>query len=116
MPLTALEDPLVYLPRSDVSAYKKGERIYMEGEPATGIYLVLRGLVQVSRVAERGSPMVVDVYQTDELFGEGVFLNLPNREDRATALEDCTIMAWEISELAELFKSSPELALALLQL
>src|ERR1051326_3240459 len=87
-----LEDPLAHLPCSTIVEYRKGQIIYSQDQPSTTLYLVIDGKVKVSRVADDGHQVVVDIYQSDEFFGESAFLNLPHRCEQATALENAKLM------------------------
>jgi CRP/FNR family transcriptional regulator len=111
-----LEDPLAHLPRSGVLEYKKGQNIYSQDEPATGIYLVIEGKVKVSRMAGDGRHVILDIYQTDEFFGEPALLQLPQRTEQATAMESTKLMYWSTAELEDNLTKRPRLAVALLQL
>jgi len=111
-----LEDPLAHLPRSGVLEYKKGQNIYGQDEPATGIYLVIEGKVKVSRMAGDGRHVILDIYQTDEFFGEPALLQLPQRTEQATAMESTKLMYWSTAELEDNLTKRPRLAVALLQL
>ncbi len=111
-----LEDPLAHLPRSSVLEYRKGQNIYSEDEPATGIYLVIGGKVKVSRMAGDGRQVVLEIYQTDEFFGEPALLHLPQRREQATAMESSKLMWWSTEEIEDILSKRPRLAVALLQL
>jgi CRP/FNR family transcriptional regulator len=111
-----LEEPLAHLPRSGVLEYKKGQNIYGQDEPATGIYLVIEGKVKVSRMAGDGRHVILDIYQTDEFFGEPALLQLPQRTEQATAMESTKLMYWSTAELEDNLTKRPRLAVALLQL
>src|ERR1035437_10701045 len=74
-----LEDPLAHLPCSSILEYRRGQMIYDQQQPCIAIYLVIDGKVKVSRLAEDGHQVVVDIYHPDEFFSESAFLNLPNR-------------------------------------
>src|SRR5260370_17246984 len=91
-PKKALEDPLLHLPCSVIVEFKKGRMIYNQDQPSTNIYLIIEGRIKVSRVADEGHQVVVDIYQPDEFFGESALLNLPHRSRRATALENTKVM------------------------
>ena len=93
-PQKPLEDPLAHLPCSSIVEYRKGQMIYNQDQPSTSIYLVIDGKVKVSRLADDGHQVVVDIYQPDEFFGESAFLNLPHRSEQATALENTKLMTW----------------------
>ncbi len=93
-PQKPLEDPLAHLPCSSIVRYRKGQMIYSQDQPSTGIFLVIDGKVKVSRLSGEGHQVVVDIYQSDEFFGESAFLNLPHRCEQAVALESAKLMTW----------------------
>jgi CRP/FNR family transcriptional regulator len=111
-----LEDPLAHLPCSHILEYRRGQTIYDQQQPSTAIYLVIDGKVKVSRLADDGHQVVVDIYQPDEFFGESAFLDLPNRPDQATALESTKLMTWTAYEIEDIIAKRPRLAVALLQI
>jgi CRP/FNR family cyclic AMP-dependent transcriptional regulator len=109
------EDPLAYLPCSAMRKYRRGQVIYSAYEPSTSIYLVVSGKVKLSRVAEDGRHVVVDIYQTDELFGESAFLAGATCGEEAVAIENTEVMSWTTSAIEALVGQRPPLAIALLQ-
>jgi CRP/FNR family transcriptional regulator len=111
-----LEDPLAHLPCSTIVEYRKGQIIYSQDQPSTTLYLVIDGKVKVSRVADDGHQVVVDIYQSDEFFGESAFLNLPHRCEQATALDNTKLMTWTTAEIEDIATKRPRLAVALLQI
>jgi CRP/FNR family transcriptional regulator, cyclic AMP receptor protein len=111
-----LEDPLAHLPCSSIVEYRRGQMIYNQDQPSTAIYLVIDGKVKVSRLADDGHQVVVDIYQPDEFFGESAFLNLPHRAEQATALESTKLMTWTTAEIEDIIMRRPRLAVALLQI
>jgi CRP/FNR family cyclic AMP-dependent transcriptional regulator len=75
-----LEDPLVYLSSSSILEYQKGQTIYSHNQPSTNVFLVIEGTVKVCRMADESRPVVVDIYQNEEFFGESALLNSPRRD------------------------------------
>jgi CRP/FNR family cyclic AMP-dependent transcriptional regulator len=116
MPYHTLEDPLDYLPRSNIIAYKKDQLIYQQKEPSTDLYLIVEGKVKVSFIAANGYQGILDIYQEGEFFGESAFLNLTHRGDQATAMESTKLMTWTINVIEDEIMGRPRLAVALLQL
>jgi len=90
--------------------------IYNQDQPSTSIYLVIDGKIKVSRLADDGHQVVMDIYQPDEFFGESAFLNLPHRPEQAVALENAKLMAWSTVEIDDIIMKRPRLAVALLQI
>src|ERR1022692_4306149 len=115
-PQKALEDPLAHLPCSSIVEYKKGQMIYNQDQPSTNIYLIIEGKIKVSRVADDGHQVVVDMYQPDEFFGESALLNLPRRCEQATAMENTKVMTWTTAEIEDIITKRSRLAVALLQI
>src|ERR1035441_8149974 len=115
-PHKSLEDPLAHLPCSTIVEYRKGQTIYSQDQPSTSLHLVIEGKVKVVRLADDGHQVVVDIYQSDEFFGESAFLSLAQRCEQATALEDAKLMAWATQEIEEIVMKRPRLAVALLQI
>jgi CRP/FNR family transcriptional regulator len=114
-PQKTLEDPLAYLPCSNVLEYGKGEVIYSHDQPHSDLYLVLSGMVKVTRVSNQGSQLLVDLYGTDEFFGEAAFVDPLQAFERAIAHHHTTLMAWKASDIEDLIQKRPKLAIALLQ-
>jgi CRP/FNR family transcriptional regulator len=111
-----LENPLAHLPCSSILEYKKGQSIYSQDQPSTSLYLVIEGKVKVSRMADDGHQVILDIYQTDEFFGESALVNLPQRTEQATAMENTRLMSWTAAEIEDIVSKRPRLAVALLQI
>jgi len=111
-----LEDPLAHLPCSSILEYKKGQSIYSQDQPSASIYLVIEGKVKVSRMANDGHQVILDIYQTDEFFGESALLNLAQRGEEACAMENTRVMSWTTAEIEDIVTKRPRLAVALLQI
>jgi CRP/FNR family cyclic AMP-dependent transcriptional regulator len=114
-PSTRTEDVLAYLPISATSEYAKGQTIYSPSRLSKNIYLVVSGKVGTSQIVENGHEVLLDIVGPEELFGESAFLNVPHRPERATVIENATLMTWAISDLEDLVVERPRLAIALLQ-
>jgi len=115
-PQKTLEDPLAHLPCSTIVEFRKGQAVYNSDQSSSAIYLVIEGRVKVSRLANDGRQVVVDIYQPDEFFGESAFVGLPQRAEQAVALERTKLMTWTTAEIEELIGKRPRLAIALLQI
>lgn len=115
-PQIPLEDPLEHLPRSEVLGFRKGQLIYGPEQPSNRLYLVIEGKVKVSRRAEYGREVVVDIYGRDEFFGEAAFIGQPQWSEEARAFENSRLMAWSVAEIDALTAKQPRLMLALLQI
>ena len=81
-PSREMEDALMYLPRRGVTDYRKGQIVFDENQPSKGLHLVVQGRVKVTIPLDDGSQTVVDIFTTDDFFGEYSLLgdprNIPN--------------------------------------
>lgn len=111
-----LEDPLAHLPCSSIVEYRKAETIYGDDRAPAGLYLVFGGKVKVCRRTSAGQQIVVDIYQTEEFFGESAFLGQSAHTEAAIALEDARVMIWTINAIEDLAERRPQLGIALIQL
>ena len=116
VPRRQLEDPLAHLSGSNILEYRKGQVIYSQDQPSTNLYLIIEGKVKVYRVSDDGRPVVVDIYQNEEFFGESAFLNSLTRDEQAVAIENTKLMTWTIGEIEDIVTRRPRLAVALLQM
>lgn len=112
---TRIEDVLAHLPIANTTEYSQGQIIYGPDRLSKSLYLVISGKVLISRIADEGSEVILEIVRPDELFGESAFLDLPYRSEQATALEKVTVMTWPISDMEGLVTKRPRLALALVQ-
>jgi CRP-like cAMP-binding protein len=110
------EDPLSHLPCSRIVEYRKGQIIYGPDRPSTALYLLIDGKVKVQRMRGKRIVLLVDIYLTDDLFGESSFIGFSNAHEMAIALEKTRVMTWTRNEVEELISKRPRLSIALLQL
>jgi CRP/FNR family transcriptional regulator len=112
---SSCEDPLLYLPCSEILKYGKGELIYGPERPSNKIYLVIDGKVKICRQAGCERPVIMVFCQTEEFFGESAFLDATEHCEEATALEPTKLMTWSAHELEEMITKRPRLGIALIQ-
>jgi len=111
-----LEDALMYLPRKGVTDYRKGQVIFDESQPSKGLHLVVQGRVKVTIPLDDGEQTVVDIFTTDDFFGESSLLGAERYAERACALDNVTLMSWSGQEIEEQIERQPRLGIALLQM
>src|ERR1700722_7139819 len=93
------EDALNYLPHAPVHDYRKGQIIYGQNKPSS-LYLVVEGKVKVSRLTGNGGHAVMDVYQTDDLFGESTLIgSSQDWNETAIAIENTKVMACTLDQV-----------------
>src|SRR3954454_15718135 len=115
-PSREMEDALMYLPRKAVTSFRKGQLIFDEHQPSTGLHLVVQGRVKVTIPIDDGTETVVDIFTTDDFFGESSLLGAAQYSERAVALDNVTLMSWTSPEIEEQVERQPRLGIALLQM
>jgi CRP-like cAMP-binding protein len=111
-----MEDALMYLPRKGVTDFRKGQIIFDEHQPSKGLHLVVQGRVKVTIPLDDGTQTVVDIFTTDDFFGESSLLGANQYSERALALDNVTLMSWTSAEIEEQVERQPRLGIALLQM
>jgi CRP-like cAMP-binding protein len=111
-----MEDALMYLPRKGVTDFRKGQIIFDEQQPSRGLHLVVQGRVKVTIPLDNGCQTVVDIFTTDDFFGESSLLGENRYSERALALDNVTLMSWTNQEIEEQVERQPRLGIALLQM
>ena len=113
--MKSLEDPLEYLPCSKIVECSRGQVVYGTENPSANLYLIIAGRVAVQRIAADGRSVLMDIYKTDELFGESALIGTRDTHEQATALKDTKVMIWARHQVEELVVRQPRLGIALLQ-
>lgn len=111
-----VEDALIYLPRKGVADYRRGQIIFMENQPSRELYLIVKGRVKVAIPLENGMQTLIDIFSTDDFFGERALLGTARHSERAIALDDVSLMSWSTSEIDAQVEREPRLGIALLQM
>jgi len=111
-----LEDPFKFLPLSHVTEYEKGDVIYTTDRPPESLYLVLAGKVKVSWRSYDGWQTIVDIYKSEEFFGQSALVGLSPRGEAAEAMEKTKLMAWSVAQVEAAITKHSQLGVALLQI
>ncbi len=86
--------------------WREGSVVFDAGDAADAVFVVLHGKV---RISEDGDEVVADIGAGD-YFGEQAVLLHTTHSARATAVEDCELLAIPKAEFESLLESDPELA------
>lgn len=100
--------------RARTCVYRPGQHILLEGEPATGLYTVLRGRVRLSRTAADGREQVLAMIGPGEHFNSVPLFDGGPNPATARAMSPVVCLLLSHSDLVALIKRHPDLALATL--
>jgi CRP-like cAMP-binding protein len=82
-----------------VVEYRKSEKAYLQGDPATNVLYIQKGAVKLSVVNEVGKEAVVAMLGPGDFFGEGCLAGQLVRMGTATAIAPTTLLVIEKQEV-----------------
>jgi len=108
----ALADTI--LDRSATKAFQRGETLFLQGDVAETIFVVLDGWVKLFRITPTGAEAVVGVFTKGRSFGEAVALSGDNYPVSGEAVTEARLLYVRASVLSGLMQERPEIATAIL--
>jgi CRP/FNR family cyclic AMP-dependent transcriptional regulator len=91
--------PSVAVVKRNVVEYKKGSRIFTQGDPSKGVLYIQLGGVRLSVVNEVGREAVIGILGPGDFFGEGCLTGMPFRTGTATAIMRTTLLLIQKKEM-----------------
>ncbi|MBI2933365.1 MAG: cyclic nucleotide-binding domain-containing protein [Planctomycetes bacterium] len=101
------------LPLARAETFRKGDAIFRERDPASKIYIVLSGVVEVGRTMRpEGRFLRLARLERGQMLGElALFDDAPRSSGAVAALvPETRVGSWEIQALHALFEQDPALA------
>ncbi|MFD3191511.1 Crp/Fnr family transcriptional regulator [Sedimentitalea sp. HM32M-2] len=92
----------------------RGETIFLQGEPARIIYVVLDGWVKLYRISPNGNEAVVSVFTQGSSFGEAAAFRHADYPVSGEAVTDCTLLQIQASTLIAQMQERPEICMSVL--
>lgn len=101
---------------SDMLHVKRGEPVYLPGDPSKYVYLLKAGAVKIIGHAPEGCPVILTVLMPGDIFGELALAGDEPREHRAEAADDTLLCEVPRDLLLELVRDNPAFALQITKL
>lgn len=95
-------------------AFAKGETLFREGDPAKGLFIVLRGVAKVVRFGVDGRESVLHLVRRGNTIGEAAMFQRGTFPSSAVAVDDVETLFLEAEGLFAMVGENPELALKML--
>lgn len=108
------EEMLEILKKSSQMTFKKGEIIYIEGDPLEYLYIVHTGRVKIYQLFESGKEQLLRILESGEFMGELALFSEKVLDSYAEALEQTEICAIHRNDIQELLKTHPTIPLKIL--
>jgi len=106
-----LEIAKIIEPRS----YRKGEMIYLAGDPGGKLYVLHTGKIKITRINPSGKEQVIHILGPGEFTGELSLFSSAPLTDNAEALEDSTMCIMDGAKLKALMLKNPVIALKVME-
>jgi CRP/FNR family transcriptional regulator, cyclic AMP receptor protein len=85
-----------------VTKFKKGERIFTQGDSADAVFFIKKGQLKLRVVSVQGKDAIVGILNAGDLCGEACIAGHPLRLATAIAMSDCEIIRLEKSVFVRL--------------
>lgn len=102
------------LSRSSVKSCDRGALLFVRGEVAHSIFVVVDGWVKLTRTSSNGEEVIVGIFTNGGSFGEGAAFQNDVYPVAAEAVTDCRVVAIPARSILEIMDSRPELCRAML--
>lgn len=102
------------LTAANIKDFTQGETVFMQGEVADSIYIVIAGWVKLYRVTQNGSEAVVGVFTKGRSFGEAVAFRGDIYPVAAEATTDCKLIRIPAQYYLDMMRKEPDLGLSIL--
>ncbi|MEZ5883598.1 MAG: Crp/Fnr family transcriptional regulator [Paracoccaceae bacterium] len=93
---------------------ERGTTIFLQGERAAAIYVVIEGWVKLYRIAPNGAEAVVGVFTRGHSFGEAVAFTQDNYPVSAECATDSRLVRIETEAILRMVREHPEMSLSLI--
>ena len=90
--------------------FRKGEKIFSQGEPADSVFFIQIGRIKISVVSAAGKEAVLAMPGPHDFFGEGSLVNQSLRVSTAETLEASTVFRIENRAMIRSLYEQPELS------
>ena len=99
--------------RSGVMKLKEGDRVYSADHPASHLFVLLKGRVELRRPAKKGPELLVDDLVAGNLFGVSSLTGIERYLLNAECSEDSEVLKLEAKPLREVLDGNPVVGYAI---
>lgn len=92
-------------------AYPRGSTLFMEGQPANGVYLLCQGHVKLSTYSEEGKAIILRIAEPGDILGVGAVISGEPHEATGQVTEYCRVNFIKRSDFLNFVQTNHEAAL-----
>ena len=90
-----------------IGAYRKGQIVFSQGDPADAVFYVQKGKVKVTVVSDQGKEAVVAILEADDFFGEACLAGQAQRISTVAAMTEAAIVRLEKAVMIRVIHEEP---------
>lgn len=90
--------------------YRQGTHLFMQGDPLTNVYFILKGKIKIYRTDIHGKEQIVNVLGENQMFPHQGFFRNDNYPAHAEVLEEATLVYIPINLFEDFLISNPEIS------
>jgi len=95
---------------SPARSFARNNSIYLPGEPAEEVFLLVSGRVKICHLTPEGKQSILAFIEPHELFGESAIFEFGPREEYAEAIEPSTVLKIPSREIRSLIRQQPDVS------
>lgn len=95
-------------------SYKKSEPIIRMGDPGLGMYIIVKGMVEIMEENKKGESRTLARLEDGSFFGDLALLDESPRSASAIAAEECDIIGFFRPDFLDLLNRKPKLGIKVL--
>ena len=89
-------------------SYPKGARLFVEGQPADGVYMLCQGKVKLSACSKDGKVLILGISDAGDVLGLSAAVNGQEYETTAEVIGACQVNYIKTADLVKFLKKHPE--------
>jgi len=93
-----------------VNTYKKGQTLFVQGNPPFGMYCISKGNIKVSQIGEDGKESIVRIASPGDVLGHRSIFTDQYYNATATAVDECSVCFLDKKYILKLVKEQPSVA------
>ena len=90
-----------------ISTYRKGQKVFRQGDPADAVFYLKEGKVKVCVISEQGKEAVVALHEKGDFFGEGCLSGQQLRLATVATMTECNIMRLDKATMVRVLHDEP---------
>lgn len=95
--------------------YAKGSRLFIEGQPSTGVYMLCRGSVKLSTCSKDGKVIILHIAEAGDILGLSATVSELFHIATAEAIESCRVDFVEKKDFLRFLEHNPKACFSVLK-